>query len=108
MEEDLLEESNCSAPDHQVFSSLAAKLKCVLGKGQATKTDEDILNGICPLPHFRNFSLKRAFCIIFTLKKPCLKVQILQYQFLDEFSVLVPLQEAVANIRKNIQNFVIA
>ena len=28
-------------------------------------------------------SLKRPFCIIFMLKKPCLKVQILQYKFLD-------------------------
>ena len=28
-------------------------------------------------------TLKRPFCIIFMVKKPCLKVQILQYKFLD-------------------------
>ena len=28
-------------------------------------------------------TLKRLFCIIFMVKKPCLKVQILQYKFLD-------------------------
>ena len=28
-------------------------------------------------------TIKRPFCIIFMVKKPCLKVQILQYKFLD-------------------------
>ena len=53
---------------------------------------------------------KRPFCITFMLKKPCLKVQILQYKFLDwkwppppfgTFPKIHPFWKGKASLREN-------